>query len=171
MSTRTPAAPSSLLPDALIFLIGGALVYTVTRRGVPRLAATGIDPFAAWMLLSVPFVFAPIVGMAWWLLRSETPLQPWRERLRLRRMSGRDGRGAALGLAAILVASALLSRLCTALGLSPDPFAREPRAWTGERAWMFVVWAVYGPINILGEELVWRGVILPRMEARLGHRA
>ena len=33
------------------------------------------------------------------------------------------------------------------------------------------VWLVYWPFNILGEELVWRGVILPRMEARLGAHA
>lgn len=34
--------------------------------------------------------------------------------------------------------------------------------------WMVAVWAVYWPINLLAEELVWRGVVLPRMEARVG---
>ena len=36
---------------------------------------------------------------------------------------------------------------------------------------MFALWAVYWPFNILGEEFVWRGVILPRMEARFQTRA
>ena len=33
---------------------------------------------------------------------------------------------------------------------------------------MFGVWLIYWPFNILGEELVWRGVILPRMEPIIG---
>jgi membrane protease YdiL (CAAX protease family) len=154
-----------------VFLVGAGLVFGVVHWGVPRLAATGIDPFAAWMLLSVPFVFAPIVGSGWWLLRSEGSSQRRGERLRLRPLTGRDWRWAAVGVIAILVASALLSRVSEALGLPIDPFAREPHAWTQDRWWMFALWAVYWPCNILGEEFVWRGVILPRMQARVAARA
>ena len=39
---------------------------------------------------------------------------------------------------------------------------------TGDRLWMLGVWAVYWPLNILGEEFAWRAVILPRMEAQFG---
>ena len=56
------------------------------------------------------------------------------------------------------------------LGLDPNPpFARDVQV--AGRPWLFALWAVYWPFNILGEELVWRGVSLPRMEARLGERA
>ncbi len=43
--------------------------------------------------------------------------------------------------------------------------------FTGDRLWMLGLWAVYWPINILGEELVWRGIVLPRMEVVLGGSA
>lgn len=161
----------SLASEALVFAIGGSLVFGVTHWGVPRLADAGLDPFAAWMLLSVPFVFVPITLLGWRLLRSEGPSPSWVERLRLRRLTRQDWLWAALGSIAILVGSALLSRVCEALGLPIDPFARAPRAWAPDRAWMFVLWAIYWPFNILGEEFVWRGVILPRMEARSGSRA
>jgi membrane protease YdiL (CAAX protease family) len=42
---------------------------------------------------------------------------------------------------------------------------------TWDRWWIAGLWLVYWPINILGEELIWRGVLLPRMEARIGARA
>jgi membrane protease YdiL (CAAX protease family) len=166
---RTGAA--SLAGDSLVFLVGAGLASGVIHWGVPRLAATGIDPFAAWMLLSVPCVFVPIIGGGWLLLRSEGHAQTRVDRLRLRRLSRGDWHWAAIGVAGILVGSALLSRVCEALGLPIDPFAREPRAWAPERVWMFALWAVYWPVNILGEEVVWRGVILPRMEARFRTRA
>ena len=130
MSDDAPSAPPNLAPDALIFLVGGGLVFAVVRWGVPALAAAGMDPFAAWMLLSVPCVFLPILCLGAWLLRSGRPAQAWAARLWLRPLTRRAWRLTAGGLAAILVASALLGRLCVALGLSPDPFARAPQAWT-----------------------------------------
>ena len=167
-TTRTAASAA----DGLVFAVGAGLVFGVTHWGVPRLAAAaGLDPFAAWMLLSVPLVFAPIIGLGWLLLRAEAPPPSWAERLRLRRLTQRDWLWAAIGVTAILVASALLSRVSEALGLPIDPFAREPRAWAPERLWMFALWAVYLPFNILGEEFVWRGVILPRLEVRFASLA
>lgn len=63
-------------------------------------------------------------------------------------------------------------RLCSELGLDPNPpFARDVQPLLGERLWMLALWAVYWPVNILGEEFVWRGISLPRMQARLGSRA
>ena len=60
-------------------------------------------------------------------------------------------------------------QLCAALGLEPNPpFARDMQPFTDERLWMLALWAVYWPINILGENLVWRGIVLPRMEVALG---
>lgn len=157
--------------DLLVFAGGGLLVFAVTRAGVPWLAARGWDPFAAWMLLASVGVFVPLIGAGLWLLRREGPCPAWRTRLRLARLSPADWRGVAWGSAAIVAGAALMSRVDASLGLSPDPFARAPQAWGAERWWMFAAWALYWPLNILGEEFTWRGVILPRMEARWGARA
>jgi membrane protease YdiL (CAAX protease family) len=153
-----------LLPDTALFLGGAVLVAAVTKVGVPLVAAAmGIDPFAAWMLLSLVFIFLPVVVGGWALLRSEGHPAPGR--LRLQRPSASAWGWAALGAVVIALGSFVLNAQLERLGLAVAPFVRAPRAWDG---WMFLVWAVYWPVNILGEEFAWRGVVLPRMERELG---
>jgi len=172
MSDAPAPATRSLVPDVAIFLGGAGLVAGVVRLALPALTVDGADPLAAWMLLSVPLVFAPIIGSSCLLLRAEHGRQPWTERLRLHRPSATDWGWGALALVCIAVGSAAMMRLCTDLGLDPNPpFARNVSPLVGDRLWMLGVWAVYWPINILGEEFAWRGVLLPRMQGRFGDRA
>jgi membrane protease YdiL (CAAX protease family) len=162
----------NLIPDCAIFLGGGALVAGVVRFGVPELAARGVDSLAAWMLLAPPLILAPIAACGWLLVRTQEGRRTWTERLRLQRPSPADWRWGILGLVGIGLGSAAMFDLCRALGLDPNPpFARGIQPWAGSRLWMLALWAVYWPANILGEEFVWRGVSLPRMQARLGQRA
>jgi len=53
--------------------------------------------------------------------------------------------------------------------LYPSFMQFEPVA--GDRIWILVAWIPFFVLNILSEEAVWRGVLLPRQEARLGHLA
>ena len=39
------------------------------------------------------------------------------------------------------------------------------------RYWILAAWLPFFALNILGEELLWRGVVLPRQEAAFGKRA
>lgn len=39
------------------------------------------------------------------------------------------------------------------------------------RYWIFVAWLPFWLLNILGEEILWRGVVLPRQEQAFGARA
>lgn len=172
MDGGAPSKAPGLAPDCALFLGGGALVAVAVRVAVPALAARGVDPLAAWMLVSLPLVFGPVLAGGWLILRSEERRQTWTERLRLERPTAADWRWGWLGLAGIAVGSAATFGLCLALGLEPNPpFARGVEPLVGARLWMLGLWAVYWPVNILGEELVWRGISLPRMEARLGDRA
>jgi membrane protease YdiL (CAAX protease family) len=162
----------TLTKDSSLFAVGGLLVLVVIRAGVPAVAATGLDPFIAWMLLAAPFVFTPILGLGWLVLRSEGQSfskPALVDRLRLHRPTGRDWLWTAAGIVAIGAASAAMMALCNRLGLDIDPFHRTPRPWSS--AWVVALWLVYWPLNIWGEELVWRGVLLPRMESALGARA
>jgi membrane protease YdiL (CAAX protease family) len=170
--TGAARAPS-LAPDCALFLAGGALVALAVYAAVPALiAATGVPPLVAWILVSPPLVFAPVVAGGFAILRSEGRRAAWRERLWLQRPSRADWREGAWGVLAVCAGSAALFPVCQLLGLSPNPpFARGAAPLGELRPWMVAVWAVYWPFNILGEELVWRGVILPRMQARLGPRA
>jgi membrane protease YdiL (CAAX protease family) len=154
-------------PEVGIFALGSACLIAVVRLGVPLLSrSVEIDPFAAWMLLSIPFVFAPPIALSVALLKSEA--NPVGNRLRFSAPPPRAWAWAALAAVVIAAGSATFAALATRLGLSVDPFGREPRPWP---VWMFAVWAVYWPINIFGEELAWRAVLLPRMELTLGANA
>jgi membrane protease YdiL (CAAX protease family) len=127
---------------------------------------------ASWMILSIPLIFLPIILCGLLLLRSANNAKNWRERLRLRRLSSQDWLWSVVGLIGIGLGSWIALKLCTTLGLNPQPpFARNLQPWIGNRVWMFGLWVVYWPINILGEELVWRGVLLPRMETYMGNLA
>jgi len=159
------------LLDAGVFVGAGALLFAVVQIGVPALRARGLDPFAAWMILSILCVWIPIIVAGMLVLRSEGASSWSVARLRLGRPSRADLAWTAGGVVAIAIGSAAMHALGAALGTDPDPFDRSPQAWSGGRAWMFALWIVYWPFNILGEELTWRAVLLPRMEARLGHHA
>jgi membrane protease YdiL (CAAX protease family) len=124
------------------------------------------------MLLSIPLVFVPIISFGFLLLRSEGARPHWRERLRLHRPTGADWAWGLLGLVCIGAGSAMMMTLSLELGLDPNPpFSRDLPPLVGRRLWILGLWSVYWPINILGEEFVWRGVLLPRMETRFGGRA
>jgi membrane protease YdiL (CAAX protease family) len=170
--TRTGQAPS-LVPDTAIFVGGALLQFLVVYWAVPALSrAWQVDTLAAWMMLSIPLIFLPVIGGGLLLLRHEPRDQAWQDRLWLRRPTGRDW-GATLAALAVLAAGTGLTFLaCNALGLDPNPpFARDLQPLTTDRAWAVALWLVYWPINILGENLVWRSIILPRMLARVGRWA
>ncbi len=171
MNNGRRVPPISLKPDLLIFLTGTLLQFLVVYSCVPFLSRTGIMKLGSWMILSIPLIFVPIILAGWWLLRKEASLE-WRERLRLRKLGRSDWLWVLAGLVVMGGGSGLAFKACITLGLdSNPPFARHAQAWTEGHHWMFAMWAFYWPFNILGENFVWRGVILPRMEARLGQYA
>lgn len=172
MNAMTKRWPARTTPDSAIFLAGSLLTFAVVYGGVPALSAIGIEPMVAWMLLAIPCIFAPIIAAGLAVLHSEPRPASWVVRLRLQRPTGRDLGWGLLALLTLVLGSGLMFALCAALGLeSSPPFSRNLQPLTGDRLWVLGLWAVYWPINILGEELVWRGVLLPRMEARYGAQA
>jgi hypothetical protein len=59
------------------------------------------------------------------------------------------------------VGSLLMLKLCQGLALNPlPPFARDVTALTADKLWVVGLFALYWPINILGQNLVWRGILL-----------
>jgi membrane protease YdiL (CAAX protease family) len=76
-----------------------------------------------------------------------------------------------VGLFVISIASAAILILARYVdpGFQPSPWflARSP----GWHAWVFAAWIPLFVTNILGEELCWRGYVLPRQEVALGRAA
>jgi membrane protease YdiL (CAAX protease family) len=68
-----------------------------------------------------------------------------------------------ISLASVLIL-ALAHRLDPNFHPSPE-FLRQPPGW---HAWVFAAWIPLFISNVVGEELCWRGYVLPRQEAALG---
>jgi len=159
-------------PDFAVFVLGSTLQFATVYLAIPRLTGAGVESIAAWMLLAIPLIFIPLIACGIILLRAERGAGDWRSRLRLQRPSARDWLWGVGGVVGIAIGSAVAFWTCASLGLDPDPpFARGVQPVTADRWWLVALWAVYWPFNILGEEFIWRGVLLPRMEERFGRMA
>src|SRR5262249_1215743 len=119
-------------------------------------------------------VLLPILSFGTVMAWRELPLQglgEWRKGLRLVRMNPGDAGLTIVGILLVSIASAAGLALCR----YPDP-RFQPSRWflaqsPGWHAWVFVGWIPLFITNILGEELCWRGYILPRQEVVLGRAA
>jgi hypothetical protein len=78
---------------------------------------------------------------------------------------------AALGLIVLLTGStlAILRAVNPEVRLHPSFLSMEPLG--PGRLWVLAAWAPFFAVNILGEEALWHGVLLPRQEVAFGRRA
>ncbi len=135
-----------------------------------------MEPILFWFLVGGVGVFTPLLVAAFLLLQQEEALaQPrhWSERLRFRRLDRGDWLWGLGALMVIGAATAMLQLVLEALlGAAPGqpPFlSLDPL--TSERYWILGVWLPFWVLNIMGEEILWRGVALPRQEVAFGRRA
>jgi membrane protease YdiL (CAAX protease family) len=134
----------------------------------------GISPIFGWYVSGTVVVLAPILmfgsAMAWFELPAPT-LSEWRRRLRLFPVNGDDAVWTIGGLLMIMIASAAILALARHLhpSFQPSPsFLVQSPGWSAS---VFAAWIPLFVTNILGEELCWRGYVLPRQEAAWGSTA
>ena len=160
-----------------VFVLGATLMWVATSEAAPWVAKTlGADPMLAWFIAVLAVVALPLVVVAGTILRREgRPTAPvlWRQRLRFRPMTSTDRRIALRGIGVVALTSAPLSGLLVALygleALHPSFLGELPLG--PERRWLLAAWFPFWIINILGEEILWRGIVLPRQESSFGPRA
>lgn len=186
--------PLGLLRSLLYFGLPALLFVAGFWVAMPWFMRLGILPYYAYLLaLGIPLALLLVVSIIW--LRLEGRVITWttvKSRFRLHRMS----RKAWLWSVAALIAGSVtgtalfgyLSRFLIDLGVIPipstlpafmsptsltDPMAAFDRAVGGLRGnWMpFLAGVVLLVVNVLGEELWWRGVVLPRQELVFGEHA
>ncbi len=173
--TRIPAM--GWIATLAIFGSAALLMFAATEFLIPAFSdATGLETVLSWFLVGGLAVFTPLVIVGYVLLRRESPLREqgrWATRLRFRRMDRGDWLWGVGAIAAIGVLSAIiqfaLSTLDDGLDLHPSFMAFEPLS--AGRYWILAAWIPFWILNIMGEEFLWRGVILPRQEAALGRGA
>jgi membrane protease YdiL (CAAX protease family) len=164
-----------LAATAIVFGFFSLLLWLTVAAVIPWLRdAYGIPSIFGWYLSGTAVVLAPILmfgsAMTWLELPAPT-LSEWRTRLRLFPINGGDAVWAIVGLLVTVIASAAI----LALARHFDPSFRPSPSFLAQRpGWNTKVFAGWIPLfvtNILGEELCWRGYVLPRQEAAWGRAA
>jgi len=180
--------PSDLKPmwwleSWLYFGTATIVIWLATRLGIPFLVNTsGMPSIVAWFIMSGAFVFLPLFIAA--LLGYRHEGRPWnwdsfKERFRLAPMTKSDWAwmfaslvviGGTMGLIVFAAEKlALLTGWFTPIQTSPAFF--EYHGIENGQYWILLVWLPMFLFNILGEEFLWRGYILPRQEAAFGNYA
>lgn len=172
--------PISIISSFLLFGIPAAWFTFICRIFVPWLHKSfGIHPAMSWFIGGF-LTFAPLFGAAIYLVRKDgfKTKDEIYSRLRLKKMSARDWKFASGGLLLIFLGTVLVmgvsKLLHTHFGIpeietTPSFMKFEP--FEGAERFMLLAWLVMFFFNIAGEELMWRGYILPRQVLNLGKRA
>lgn len=183
--------PLPLGPAALFFAIPSLVILIAYHWGINAMARLGVNDFAAYMLATmIPLAAVLIAALVAYRLEGHPLTWPaLANRFRLRRMTGKDWLWAIGGFLFTLIGFPLweLSRTLISRWSIPLPAALSPalspalqtvsdyREVMGPGAignWGFVG-LIVGVLffNVIGEELYFRGYILPRQELAHGRRA
>jgi membrane protease YdiL (CAAX protease family) len=160
-----------------IYVPAAMLMYFLTKYLIPFLSkTTGQETILFWFLVAGLGIFTPLIIAGWLILRAEDyrcTKSTLTDRLRFRRLTGNDLIWALSGLILAGILSGLVMKV---LIMITGDFSHSPAFMSFEplspgRYWLLLVWLPYWILNILGEEFLWRGVMLPRQEAAFGKKA
>ncbi len=160
-----------------IYLAAAAWMFVLTHFLIPFLSeTTGMETIFFWFVVAGAGIFTPLIITGLFLLKSEGYKMSWQTitgRLRFKRLTSKDLLLTIAGLVAVGILSGVLMKILEMLigkfDHSPSFMQFEPLS--AGRYWLLLVWAPYWVTNILGEEFLWRGVMLPRQEIAFGKYA
>jgi len=164
----------SLWQSILIFGTAGFVLFIETHYLIPWLSeTTGIETVIFWFLVSGLGMFLPLLILAYLMLKQEGSLGKknlFTGRLRFRKMQLKDwiwsiGAILAIGLLSMLIMKTVES-FWGSSNNQPPFMALEPLS--PGRYWILLAWLPYWVLNIMGEEILWRGVMFPRQEIVFG---
>ena len=174
MEARQKVKKLGFLGSFVIYIPAAILMYCLTKYLIPYLChITGQEPILFWFIVGGVGIFIPLIITGLLILKSEgyrITKKTWIERLRFRKITRKDVMWSLIGLVSVGILSlAVMKGLELLIGKfdhSPAFMSFEPL--TKGRYWLLLVWLPYWILNILGEEFLWRGVLLPRQEVAYG---
>jgi membrane protease YdiL (CAAX protease family) len=157
-----------------VYIPAAILIYCLTKYLIPFLSKVkGQETIFWWFLVAGLGVFTPLIITGAIILRTEgyaLSKSTWTGRLRFCRISKSDLVWTIFGFIFIAIFSGIamkgLELIVGKFDHSPSFMAFEPL--TKGRYWLLLIWFPYWILNILGEEFIWRGVMLPRQEIAFG---
>ena len=174
METKTELKKLDLLGSFAIYVPAAVLMYCMTKFLIPYLSeATGQETILFWFIVGGLGIFTPLIITGISILRSEgykLSKTTWTERLRFRKISAKDLFWCFAGLILVGIFSVIIMKglelMIGKFDNSPSFMSFEPL--TKGRYWLLLIWLPYWILNILGEEFLWRGVMMPRQEIVFG---
>ena len=179
MGNTIKAMPLKL--SFLYFGIPALYFWLLTRYLTPYLNNTvGLHAAMGWFITGF-LIFIPLFFAAYAFTKKEGNIESFKvlsKRLRLKKFTTKDWVWATGGLMATLVFTGLILGISLILSnkfgmpaLKTTPSFMEFKPLKAGERWMLLVWLVMFFFNIVGEEIYWRGYILPRQEQANGKYA
>jgi len=174
MENNSKLKKLGLLGSFAVYIPAAILMFFSTKYLIPYLSeTTGQESILFWFLVAGFGVFIPLIITGILILRTEgfrISKNTWANRLRFRKISKNDIIWCAAGFILVAVFSGLIMKVLELIigkfDHSPAFMSFEPL--TKGRYWLLAIWLPYWILNILGEEFIWRGVMLPRQEIAFG---
>jgi membrane protease YdiL (CAAX protease family) len=166
--------PIKLIPSILLFLIPGIAFYVNINFLVPYITAiTNWNSYIIWMFTGTFFLFGLLFVLTFVLLKMDGYTLTWKTiitRLRLRRLTLKDLLWIIGGMLVCTIISGLIIWIYSLFSQSfkiedlrqMSPIKIVPL--TGNQRFFLLFLPVFFFFNYVGEELLWRGDILPRQE-------
>ena len=160
-----------------VYIPASVLMFCMTKYLIPCLSkVTGQETILFWFIVAGLGIFTPLIILGFLILKSEgynISKSTWIERLRFRTITKSD---LVWSLAGLVLVSLFSMTIMNGLELMIGKFDHSPafmsfQPLTKGRYWLLLVWIPYWILNILGEEFLWRGVMLPRQEVAFGKQA
>ncbi len=163
-------SPAELL---LLFGLPAILLYLATKVAIPVLDSYRWFPIEiSWFLSAGLLVLIPMVVASLLLVGREVggfKLPPLLARLRIKPMQPADWAYAGGALVLILSLTMAMVAIGKRLpGFNPNPVFMDSMPLQAGTYWILLAWLPFFFFNIFGEELWWRGYILPRQELLTG---
>lgn len=160
-----------------IYIPAAILMFGLTKYLIPYLSEiTGWETILFWFIAGGLGIFTPLIIVGILILKWEgfkISKSTWTGRLRFRKITGNNLIWCFAGLICVGVLSSTIMKLLEVVNgnfdHSPAFMSFEPLS--KGRYWLLLVWFPYWILNILGEEFLWRGVMLPRQEIAFGKYA
>ena len=157
-----------------IFGIASIVLIIETHFLIPFLSnVTGWETIIFWFIVAGLGLFFPLLIISFLIIKKEgyrLNRQLWNERLRFKKITKADWIWSIGAIIVIGILSALIIEIMklffAEVNHQPSFMSFEPL--TRNRYWILLIWFPYWLLNIIGEEILWRGVLLPRQEIVFG---
>ncbi|MCU7497322.1 MAG: CPBP family intramembrane metalloprotease [Ignavibacteria bacterium] len=182
--------PISILKSIWFFVISSAIIYSGLYYGIPFLQSNGIPVFFAYLIVfHIPLFLLIITALIFYRIEGHPMnLQAFKERIWLSKMDKKDWLWTAglftLGISAYLLLAPAGKSLAQIGFLAPPDFfpaeinpTKIPRDGyimdykLSGQYWIAIIYFIAVVTNVLGEEFLFRGMILRRQIVKYGNRA